>query len=148
MSAEPELYYLCKPSIVRPTVAIEFLTVQEFLTDEVSCKAVWELLSDQFHTRSKFFTVWPSVRFVALHRDPEGQIDGFLFVSTPINWQIDYVVVRPKSRGQGIASALVTTAVNRAYLHKAPYVMLTSKESLRPLYEACGFEVVREHCPA
>ena len=148
MSAESELHYFCKPSVVRPTLAVEFLTVQEFLTDESACNVVWELLTDQFRTRSKFLAVWPSVRYVALHRDAEGRIDGFLLVSTPINWQIDYVVVRPEARGQGIASALVTTAVNRAYLHKAPYVMLTSKESLRPLYEACGFEVVRDPCPA
>ena len=45
-------------------------------------------------------------------------------------------------------SALVHTALNQAYLHKTPYVMLTSKETLRPLYESCGFEVVRSHCPA
>jgi GNAT superfamily N-acetyltransferase len=149
MSAEPELYYFCKPIEVRPTtVAVEFLPVQEFLADEPGCKVVWDTLSEQFNTRSKFLAVWPGVRYVALHRDAEGRVDGFLFVTTPINWQIDYVVVRPEARGRGIASALVTTAVNHAYLHKAPYVMLTSKESLRPLYEACGFEVVRAHCPA
>lgn len=147
MSAELELYYFCKPSVVHTTVPIEVVPVQEFLSDEAACKAVWDLLAEHFHTRSKFLAVWPCVRYVALHRSADGQLDGFLFVSTAINWQIDYVVVRPEARGQGIASALVTTAVNHAYLHKAPYVMLTSKESLRPLYEACGFEVVRAHCP-
>jgi GNAT superfamily N-acetyltransferase len=106
------------------------------------------MLVTQFHTRSKFLAIWPGVRYVVLHRDGDGQVNGFLLVTTPVNWQIDYVVVRPDSRGQGIASALVKAALNQAYLHKAPYVMLTSKESLRPLYESCGFEVIRNHCPA
>ncbi len=148
MSAEPELHYFCKPTVVRPTLPIEFVTVQEFLTDEGACKTVWDMLSEQFRTRGKFLAVWPCVRFVAYHRDETSRIDGFLLVSTPITWQIDYVVVRPDARGKGIATALVTAAVGRAYLHKAPYVMLTSKESLRPLYEACGFEVFHDTCPA
>ena len=59
-----------------------------------------------------------------------------------MNWQIDYVVVRPDSRGQGIAQKLVKAALGQAYLHSAPYVMLTSKESLRSLYESCGFTVL------
>jgi ribosomal protein S18 acetylase RimI-like enzyme len=147
MSVEPVLHYFCKPSVARTTLPVEFVTVQELLTDEAACKVIWELLSKQFRTRSKFLAVWPSVRFVALHRDKDGLVDGFLLVTSAINWQIDYVVVRPESRGQGIATALVTTAVNRAYLHKVPYVMLTSNESLRPLYEACGFEVVKDPCP-
>ena len=149
MSPEPELYYFCKPTEVRPTgQPVEFLTVQEFLADEPGCRAMWEMISGQFHTRGKFLAIWPCVRYVAVHRDPGGEVDGFLLVTTPVNWQIDYVVVRPDSRGRGIASALVTAALHQAYLHRAPYVMLTSKESLRPLYEGCGFEVVRSHCPA
>ena len=63
-------------------------------------------------------------------------------ISAPVNWQIDYVVVRPESRGKGIGSKLVEAALGQAYLHKVPYVMLTAKESLRPLYESCGFAVV------
>ena len=149
MSTESELYYFCKPTDVRPTgLPVDFLSVQEFLADEPACKLVWDLIDTQFRTRSKFLAIWQAVRYVAVHRDPDGQVDGFLFVTTPVNWQIDYVVVRPDSRGQGIASALVLAVLNQAYLHKAPYVMLTSKESLRPLYEGtCGFDVVRAHCP-
>jgi ribosomal protein S18 acetylase RimI-like enzyme len=64
-----------------------------------------------------------------------------------INWQIDYVVVRPEARRRGIAAALVNAAVNRALELKVPYVMLTSREGLRPLYEGeCGFRVVEERC--
>ena len=149
MPVEPELYYFYKPTDIRPAgLPVEFLTVQEFLADEPGCRAVWEMIDTQFHTRSKFLAIWPGVRYVALHRDADGQVDGFLLVTTPVNWQIDYVVVRPESRGQGIASALVRAALSQAYLHRAPYVMLTSKESLRPLYESCGFEVVRSHVPA
>lgn len=144
MSAEAELHYLCKPIAPPPppAVPVEFLSVQEFLADEPACKALWEQLATQFRTRSKFLAVWPGVRYVAVHRDAAGNADGFLLVTTPVNWQIDYVVVNPASRGQGIASALVRAAVRQAYLHHVPYLMLTSKESLRPLYEACGFVVV------
>lgn len=149
MPAEPEVYYFCKPAGVRPpAVPVEFLTVQEFLADEAACQVLWEIVSTQFRTRGKFLAVWQGVRYVAAHRNPAGDVDGLLLVTTPVNWQIDYVVVKPEARGQGVASALVQTALNHAYLHKAPYVMLTSKESLRPLYEACGFEVVRTYCPA
>ena len=138
--SEPELHYFCKPTALRPVARpIEFLTTQELLADEPACKRLWDLLGTQFRTRGKFLAVWPGVRFVAVHRDPDGTADGFLLVNAPINWQIDYVVVAAESRGQGIASALVTETANQALLRGVPYVMLTSKESLRPLYEACGF---------
>ena len=137
---ESEFHYFCKPATLRPVArAIAFLTTQEFVADEPACKRLWELVGTQFRTRGKFLAVWTGVRFVALHRDPGGRADGFLLVNAPINWQIDYVVVCAESRGQGIASALVTETANQAFLRGAPYVMLTSKESLRPLYEACGF---------
>ena len=137
---EPELHYFCKPTVLRPVArTIEFLITQEFVADEPACKRLWELVSTQFRTRGKFLAVWPGVRFVALHRDPDGRADGFLLVNAPINWQIDYVVVCAESRGQGIAAALVTETANQAFLRSAPYVMLTSKASLRPLYESCGF---------
>lgn len=137
---EPELHYFCKPTVLRPVAqAIEFLTTQEFVADEPACKRLWELVSTQFRTRGKFLAVWPGVRFVAFHRDAHGRADGFLLVNAPTNWQIDYVVVCAESRGQGIASALVTETANQAFLRGVPYVMLTSKESLRPLYESRGF---------
>jgi GNAT superfamily N-acetyltransferase len=137
---EPELYYFCKPTALHPVARpVEFLTVQEFIADEPACKRLWDLVSTQFRTRGKFLAVWSGVRFVALHRAADGTADGFLLVNAPINWQIDYVVVGAESRGQGIASALVTETANQAFLRGVPYVMLTSKESLRPLYEACGF---------
>ncbi len=141
--AEPDLYYFCRPTADLPaTVPTEFVPVTDFLADEPACKMLWELLETQFRTRSKFLAVWRTVSYVALHRDAEGTLDGFLLVSAPVNWQIDYVVVRPDARGQGIAGALVRAAVARAYAYNVPYVMLTSKASLRPLYSACGFEVV------
>jgi GNAT superfamily N-acetyltransferase len=137
---EPELHYFCKPAALRPVaLPIEFLTAQEFVADEPACRRLWDLVSTQFRTRGKFLAVWPGVRFVALHRTRDGRPDGFLLVNAPVNWQIDYVVVCPESRGHGIASALVTETANQAFLRGVPYVMLTSKESLRPLYEACGF---------
>src|SRR5262245_21598552 len=131
MPAEPELHYFCKPTDPPPPagVPVEFLSVQEFLADEPACKTFWELIDTQFRTRSKFLGVWPCVRYVAVHRDADGAADGFALVSTPVNWQIDYVVVRPDSRGRGIAGAVVRAAVHQAYLHKVPYLMLTSKES-------------------
>lgn len=138
-----DLHYFHKPTGAEPLPAgVEFLPVSEFLADEAACKTLWELLDTQFRTRSKFLSIWPSVRFVCLHRDADGGADGFLLVSAPVNWQIDYVVVRPDARGQGIAGALVRAAVARAYSYNVPYVMLTSKASLRPLYESCGFTPV------
>ena len=149
MAPEPELYYFCKPVEVRPVaLPVEFVGVQEFLADEPACRALWEFASTQFRTRGKFLTVWQTVRHVVLHRNTDGQVDGLLLVTAPVNWQIDYVVVRPEARGQGIAAALIQTALNHACRQGVPYVMLTSKESLRSLYESCGFEVVRSFCPA
>jgi GNAT superfamily N-acetyltransferase len=145
MPVETELHYICKPTTLRPVArVIEFLTTQEFLADEPACRKLWELISAHFHTRGKFLAVWAGVRFVAVHRDIDGRVDGFLLVNAPVNWQIDYVVVAPESHGRGIASALVTETTNQAVLRGVPYVMLTSKESLRPLYEACGFVPVLE----
>jgi ribosomal protein S18 acetylase RimI-like enzyme len=145
MPVETELHYICKPTTIRQTArVIEFLTVQEFLADEPACQRLWELVGTQFRTRGKFLAVWSGVRYVAVHRDMDGRVDGFLLVNAPINWQIDYVVVSPESHRQGIASALVTEVVNQAFMRGVPYVMLTSKESLRPLYEGCGFIPVLE----
>jgi ribosomal protein S18 acetylase RimI-like enzyme len=126
--AEGELYYLHTPTSSRPVDhAVEFLTAAEFLDDESTCRGV---------------AIWPSVRYVATHHR-NGELVGFLLVSAPVNWQIDYVVVRPEFRGQGIAEALVNATVNQALARMVPYVMLTSREGLRPLYEsACGFTVV------
>jgi ribosomal protein S18 acetylase RimI-like enzyme len=143
MSAEPELYYQCRPDCVRPVArSVEFLTAAEFLADEQACRTLWDLVSTQFRTRSKFLAIWAGVRFVVVSRDDDGAADGFLLVNAPVNWQIDYVVVRPDRRGLGVAAALVTEAVNQAFRQAVPYVMLTSREALRPLYEGCGFEVV------
>jgi ribosomal protein S18 acetylase RimI-like enzyme len=142
-AAEGELYYLLTPTAARSVDhAIEFLTAAEFLEDETACRDVWDSITTHFKTRSKFLAIWPSVRYVAVHHR-DGEVVGFLLVSAPVNWQIDYVVVRPEYRGRGIAEALVNATVNQALVRKVPYVMLTSREGLRPLYEsACGFTVV------
>ena len=143
MTSEAELHYFCKPTRKLPVdELVEFLPVQEFLADEAACKILWELIGTQFRTRGKFLSIWSAVRYIAVHRDDAAELDGFLLVSTPVNWQIDYVVVRPDRRGRGIASALVKATVNHAFMHGVPYLMLTSKESLRPLYEGCGFQVI------
>jgi len=113
--------------------------VTSFLADEPACKQFWELISTQFHTRSKFLAIWPGVRFVCVHRAEDGSVDGFLLVNAPVNWQIDYVVVRPDARGQGIAQSLITETLNQAHSRGVPYVMLTSNPVLRPMYESCGF---------
>jgi GNAT superfamily N-acetyltransferase len=140
---EPDVHYIFKPADELPRPPdVEFLSVREFLADEPACQMLWELLDTQFRTRGKFLAIWPCVSFVCVHRDADGAVDGCLLVSAPVNWQIDYVVVRPDSRGQGIASKLVKAAVAHASLLKPPYVMLTSKESLRPLYEGCGFRAI------
>lgn len=144
MPAEPQVHYYCRPARELPIgTPVAVVPVQEFLADEPACKMLWDLVASQFNTRSKFLTVWQGVRYVAIHRDAAGAVDGLLLLTTPVNWQIDYVVVAPSARGQGVGRALVVAALNAAYRHRVPYVMLTSKESLRPLYEACGFEVVR-----
>src|SRR5262245_32544525 len=150
MAGEAELYYQCVPGREVPVAhATEFLSIQEFLADEPACNALWEFIGTQFRTRSKFLSVWPHVRYVTLLRDRQaGLIKGLLLVSTPMNWQIDYVVVHPDARRQGVAAALVKAAVNEAFKRKVPYVMLTSVASLRPLYEGeCGFTVVGQRGP-
>ena len=145
LNATMDLHCIHKPTAAGSLPGgVDFLAVSEFLADEAACKTLWELLDTQFRTRAKFLSIWPSVRFVCLHRDGDGAADGFLLVSAPVNWQIDYVVVRPDSRGQGIAQKVVKTALSQAYLHRAPYVMLTCKESLRSLYEGCGFSVISQ----
>jgi len=143
MAQEAQLHYFCRPC-EQPShpLAIEFATVPDFLTQEPAVRMLWELIDTQFQTRSKFLAIWRTVSFVAWHRDSEGQLDGFCLISAPVNWQVDYVVVRPDARGQGIASALVRQTVHQAALRGVPYLMLTSKASLRPLYESCGFEVI------
>ena len=142
MSREPELFYVCQPTEPRhPAVPVEFVPVGEFLSDEPACKLLWELVSTQFRTRSKFLAVWSGVRFVAVHRDEAGDADAFLLVNTPVNWQIDYVVVKPEARGRGVAAALVAETLDQAYRRGVPFVTLTSKPALRPLYEGCGFVV-------
>jgi ribosomal protein S18 acetylase RimI-like enzyme len=142
-TAEGELYYIHVPTGPRPVYCpVEFLSTAEFLEDETTCRAVWDMIHAHFKTRSKFLAIWPSVRYVAAHHR-DGDLVGFLLVSAPVNWQVDYVVVRPEYRGQGIAEALVSATVNQALARRVPYVMLTSREGLRPLYEAaCGFTVV------
>lgn len=143
MSHEPEFVYLCYPTEPRPAaLPIEFLSVGELLDDEPACRTLWELVSSQFRTRSKFLAVWSGVRFVAIHRDDAGDVDGFLLVNAPVNWQIDYVVVRPDARGRGIAGALVAETLDQAHRRSVPLVMLTSKPALRPFYESCGFHVI------
>lgn len=149
MRPESNLYYLCTPREVQPvSLPVEVVSIQDFLTDEPACKAMWEFISTQFRTRGKFLAVWPGVRYVALHRDEFGEVTGLLLVTAPINWQIDYVVVREDHRHQGVACALVQAALNRAMELNVPYVMLTSREGLRPLYESCGFRVVASEVPA
>jgi ribosomal protein S18 acetylase RimI-like enzyme len=140
---DPDVYYICVPTGTRPVpTPVAFVTFQEFLADEPGCKVLWDLVATQFRTRSKFLAIWRGVSFVAVHRNAAGAVDGFLLISAPVNWQIDYVVVAPESRGQGIASALVAATANEAAARGVPYVMLTSRASLRPLYEACGFMVI------
>jgi GNAT superfamily N-acetyltransferase len=148
MTREHEFHLYFRPETTKPlSQSIEFLPTAEFLADEPACKVLWDLVSTQFRTRSKFLAVWSGVKYVAVHRDESGCADGFLLVNAAINWQIDYVVVKPESRGRGIAGALVVAALNQAYLHRAPYVMLTCKESLRGFYEQFGFIAV-EPAPA
>jgi hypothetical protein len=145
---EGELYYLHVPCKRHPVAhVVEFLAVSQFLEDETACKSLWEMITSGFKTRSKFLTIWPHVRFVALHR-VDGELVGALLVSTPLNWQIDYVIVRSDKRSQGIASSLVNETVNQAAARDVPYVMLTSRKGLRPLYEGtCGFTVVGGNAP-
>ncbi len=140
MNPEKNLYYICTPTVEQLIhLPVQVLSVQEFLADEPACTALWTMVSDHFRTRSKFLAIWPNVRYVAMYRNPEGQVLGLLLISALVNWQIDYVVVHPAAQGSGAATALIKAALNAAYRLNVPYVMLTSKESLRPLYESCGF---------
>lgn len=143
MSTEVEYYYIQVPRGRREVeLPVEFLSVNELLRDEPACRTIWDMVTANFRTRSKFLSIWPCVRHAALHRR-NGRVAGFLLVSAAVNWQIDYVTVAPEARGQGVAEALVVETLNRAWERKVPYVMLTSKGSLRPLYEGrCGFQVV------
>jgi ribosomal protein S18 acetylase RimI-like enzyme len=142
--SDDNLHYLHVPDREFPVaMPIEFVGVQDFLTDEAASRVLWDLVASQFRSRHKFLAVWRCVSWVALHRGPAGEMDGCLLVSAPINWQIDYVVVAPQARGQGIGAALVKATLNQALARRVPYVMLSSRPELRPLYEGeCGFRVV------
>src|SRR5258708_38826996 len=106
MPAEHELYYIQLPVEVRPTSPeVEILPDQEFIADEAACRALWEMLSDQFHTRSKFLSIWPGVRYVAAHRTNK-TVTGLLLLSASVHWQIDYVVARPDAPRRGNAAKL------------------------------------------
>lgn len=143
MTDPSTLHYICQPAEGRPHHPdTRVLSVQDFLADEGACSVLWGLVTTQFRTRGKFLSVWPSVRYVALCRDDAGECVGLLLISAQINWQIDYVVVRPDHRGRGIAMRLVDAAVAHAARLGIPYVMLTSGPHLRPFYERCGFRVV------
>jgi GNAT superfamily N-acetyltransferase len=138
----------CEPRSLLPiAIGVEFVTVQDLLDDEPACRALWDLIGSQFRTRSKFLAIWPGVRHVALCRDPDRSVVGFLLVSAAVNWQFDYVVVRDDARGRGLASALVRTALNEACRRNVPTVMLSCDEALRPLYEGCGFQPVTAPAP-
>jgi ribosomal protein S18 acetylase RimI-like enzyme len=147
MPSEPEYHYYCRPAAtgpVTPDPAVQFLTANDFLADEPACTRLWDLLVSQFNTRSKFLAIWRCVSFVAVYRNAAGVADGFLLVTAPVNWQIDYVVVHPDARGKGVASKLIKRTIAEASARGTPYVMLTSKASLRGMYEGCGFRVVSE----
>ena len=137
------MHMICEP-VAASTVdqPVDVVTVQEILDDEPVCRSIWDLVTDQFRTRGKFLAIWPGVRHVVLHRDPDRAIDGFLLVTAMVNWQLDYVVVRHDARGKGIASALVRGALNAACHRRVPYVLLTCADELAPLYEGCGFKPV------
>ena len=137
------MHLYCQPSkVVGVALPIDFVTTQDLLVDEAACREIWDLVSSQFHTRGKFLAVWPCVRHVVLHRDDQGIVDGFLFVSEPVTWQLDYVVVRHESRGRGIASALVRFALDEACRRSVPCVTLSCAEALVPFYRSCGFQPV------
>jgi GNAT superfamily N-acetyltransferase len=145
MSHDAEIFYICRPSEPRaPKLPIEFLTVGDFLAEEAACRIFWELVSTQFRTRSKFLAVWPCVRYVAMHRDDSGNADGFLLVNANTNWQIDYVVVKREARGRGVGAALMAETLDQAHHRRVPFVTLTSRPKLRPLYEAAGFAVAAD----
>ena len=81
---DAELHYMAKPTeVAMAPSAVEFRLVREFLSDEPACKLFWELVDTQFRTRSKFLAIWPCVSYVAVHRDADGLLDGFLLVSCP-----------------------------------------------------------------
>ena len=142
MSAE-NLHYICIPTDVQTVhLSIDIVPIEELLLDDAACQRLWTMIESQFRTRSKFLAVWRTASFVALHRDDVHDVDGLLLITSAINWQLDYVVVRPDARGQGIAQQLVIAALNRAAVLNIPYVMLSSKESLRGLYERCGFMAI------
>lgn len=144
-AVEGNLYYLHMPTRPRPVGRpVDFLTTDQFLEDEAACKDLWDMISTNFRTRGKFLAIWSCVRYVATVRHG-GELVGALLVSAPVNWQVDYVVVRSDCRGRGIAADLVGETVNQALARQVPYLMLTSRAGLRPLYEgACGFTVVGE----
>jgi GNAT superfamily N-acetyltransferase len=140
---------ICEPSREWPVEPpVEFITVQDLVADESLSRTVWDLVSGQFRTRGKFLAIWPGVRHVVIHRDPVGSVDGFLLVTEPVNWQLDYVVVREDARGRGIASALVCGALNEAHRRRVPYVLLNCDAALRPLYESCGFRMADTPAPS
>lgn len=143
-----EFYYIQVPRHVRPVMHdVKFQSITDFLKDEAACRDTWDLITRYFRTRSKFLSIWPCVRYVTFYRKADDLV-ALLLVSASLNWQIDYVLVRDDFRHQGIATSLIHHTLNQALVARVPYVMLTSKESLRPLYEGeCGFRVIDSSDP-
>ena len=106
MSAEPELHYFCKPTDVRPVrLPVEFLPVAGVPRRRAGVQAVWDLVATSSAPAASSSRSGRACGSSPSTATPTGGVDGFLLVNAPVNWQIDYVVVRPERRGQGIASA-------------------------------------------
>jgi GNAT superfamily N-acetyltransferase len=137
-----KLYYMLvpkEPQLVSHVV--DFLDITEVLRNESLCDQIWTMIHREYVTRSKFLSIWQSVKFVATYCNL-ATLDGFLLVSAPVNWQIDYVTVWPSRRGEGIARSLLAETINQAIERNVPYICLTSKIELRKLYEGVGFKPV------
>lgn len=123
-----------------------FMTVTDLVSDSEDnvrrCQQIFDLVVQNFKTRRKFLELWPHVRYVAFVEE-DGQIISCAFASTPMNWQIDYVVTRPDKRGMNLARAVTNTITNEARKRKVPYVMLTSRPELVHLYaHQCTYTIV------
>jgi len=94
--------------------------------DEITCSArVGRWLRANFQDTKEVPGDLAFRSFLSPSTGGGGSTAGLLLVSAPLNWQIDYVVVRPDpAPGRGSRWLFVNETVNQALARPGAYVML------------------------
>ncbi len=139
-----EIHYIYKPNRYKTTSRhVKAYSIYELLDNESYCRDVLKLINENYRHLHKFLTVLRHATYIYMMKEEETErVLAFLLVTENLNWQIDYVTVCQERRKKGVAQAMLNTCLNQAYINNIPYVMLSSKEELIPLYESVGFKQI------